>query len=260
MTPWYQRASKKAPRASCSVETFLDACLKDLSDPKLRRKIKDNLSAKERVALNDIINSFENLSIRIRKYDKSLRFVIGNLQHEEAGILQELENGVNYTKIDKPDGIISSVQSKINHWAQTNLEEGNISKDICKFITCPEQNRAAIPKPLYKTHKRDANDHFLNPCPIRTIITACGTPVYNLAKLMQVAISHLVSKSNLPKRNGSTYDVLRRIFVANEEKKYLLNDKSMFVFPDIVKMYPSVDVAEAINDICELYSNDMGEL
>ena len=40
--PWYQGTDRKAPLASPAIEAFLDKCERDLSDPGLRNKIKDN--------------------------------------------------------------------------------------------------------------------------------------------------------------------------------------------------------------------------
>ena len=75
-TPWYSRTTKAAPKASAAVETFLEACLRDLMDPKLRRKIHDNLSVDERNALKDIVKNFPVLNLRIRMEDKGGRFCV----------------------------------------------------------------------------------------------------------------------------------------------------------------------------------------
>ena len=68
-TPWYRNTTKAAPAASPAVETFLSASLRDIMDPKLRRRIKDNLSTEERDALSDIIKKFPEMNLRIRKED-----------------------------------------------------------------------------------------------------------------------------------------------------------------------------------------------
>lgn len=96
--------------------------------------------------------------------------------------------------------------------------------------------------------------------PIRSIITTCGTPICRLAKLLQYAISHHISKETLPFRNESTYDVLKWIANINHNLELPLSNKATFVFSDIVNMNPSVNFEEAIEDICELYEKIPSDL
>ena len=119
------------------------------------------------------------------------------------------------------------------------------------FVTKIDESHPANPKPLYKTHKKDENGKIKNPCPIRNVTVACGTPIANLAKLMQCCISHLTSKELLPLRTSSTNEVLKRIIEMND-KHAPFDENAKLVFPDITAMYPNADVEEAIAIIGEL--------
>ena len=256
ITPWYRRTSNKAPIASHAVEAFLEACANDMLDPSLRSRIKDNLKPEQRQALKDIVNNFSKYDLRVRKEDKGSRFVVVNDGTDSQQIEQNLNSSVNYLKVWK-DPTIDFV-SKIETWADRNFQNGYITEDMYKYITNMPKVHPAIPKSLYKTHKKDEAGQILNPCPIRTIITACNTPIYNLSKFIQQVIAHLVGRKNLPLRSSSSYDILKRITEINEDETIILTSESILVFPDIVSMYPSVDVNEAIEITCDLYSNDKG--
>ena len=255
---WYQRTKAKAPLASAPVEAFLEACMNDLTNPSLRRRITDNLTVKERIAMKDIQHNFGKHDLRVRMEDKGSRFVIVNSQVEKEQILKDLCNQIHYEKVEKDPSV--KFTDVVRKWADRNLDKGDLTQDMHKFVTNSENLHTARPKPLFKTHKRNSNGDIVKPCPIRNVITACGTPVYNLAKFVQTTISHLVCKKNLPLRTGSTSDVLRRIFKFNKNREINLNENSVFIFPDIVSMYPSVDVSEAIDNICDLYEKNQGAI
>ena len=169
---------------------------------------------------------------------------------EDNLIEADLNNEVHYREILSDP--TSEYIEKVTNWADKNLEDGNITKSMHQFVTDIDQSHAANPKPLYKTHKRDVNGEILKPPPIRNVTAACGTPVANLAKLMQCNISHLTTKENLPLRNSSTNQVLRKIIFINENYSPL-SSESILTFPDITAMYPNCDVDEAIQTIGNKY-------
>ena len=258
MKPWYQRTKNKAPLASTAVECFLQACHNDILDEKLRRKIKDNLTADERIALKDISINFPKFNLRVRKEDKGSRFVITNSNLDDDAINSELNDHKQYSRIINDP--LDECNRRVKLWADRNLIANHITKDMHSFVCMDENAHGATPKPLYKLHKRDNNGNILDPCPIRSIITACGTPVYNLAKLCQISIRHLINKKNLPKRNGSTYEVLKWLKETNQKYSDNLPESACFLFSDVVKMYPSVEINEAIENVCALYRSNKGEV
>lgn len=98
--PWYQRSTNITPRASFAVESFLESCERDLIDPKLRRRIKDNLSPAERKALKSICLEFPRFSIRVRKEDKGSRFALVKAHEDDSAIKKVLDNKNNYEKLE----------------------------------------------------------------------------------------------------------------------------------------------------------------
>ena len=68
----------------------------------------------------------------------------------------------------------------------------------------------------------------------------------------------LTDEQTLPRNNKSTNAALRRIIFINENFSPLKED-SILVFPDIVKMYPSTDTDEAVENVKEKYEDKPSE-
>ena len=243
MMPWYQHSEHSPPAASASVEAFMETCLTDMMDPDQRRKIHDNLDPSERAALKDFEMNFPADNLRIRLEDKGPRFVIADGDQEDEMIENDLRNENQFTEL--PADPKEEYRNKLVNWTRKFEDEG-VEKDVATFVIKDlEESHPARPKPLYKTHKLNADGSLKNPVPIRNVSTSCGTPSHNLSKICQVSIKHLTSEESLPRNNKSTNAALRRIIFINENFTPL-NDDSILVFPDIVKMYPSTDVIEAV--------------
>ena len=99
----------------------------------------------------------------------------------------------------------------VKAWADRGLGAKEITVEQHKFVTNLKNTHAAIPKPLYKTHKVDADGVMLDPVPVRNITVGIGTPVHAQSKLCQIGIEHLTSRQELPYRNKSTREVLERV-------------------------------------------------
>ena len=133
----------------------------------------------------------------------------------------------------------------IEAWADTALENGEIDDKQYKFVMNIDDTHHAVPKPLYKTHKKDENGDMLDPVPIRTLTVGCGTPTHPLSKLCQLSIEHLTSKEELPRNLKSTKEVLQVVNEINENNTPL-PDTAQIALCDISKMYPNVDVEEGL--------------
>ena len=136
----------------------------------------------------------------------------------------------------------------IEAWADTALENGEIDDKQYKFVTNIDDTHHAVPKPLYKTHKKDENGDMLDPVPIRTLTVGCGTPTHPLSKLCQLSIEHLTSKEELPRNLKSTKEALQVVNEINENNTPL-PDTAQIALCDISKMYPNVDVEEGLSSI-----------
>ena len=255
-TPWYQNTQRKAPPASPAVENFMDRCYADTMNPNMRNKIKDNLEPEEREALKELRFNFPAQNLRIRREDKGSRFVIADGNEEDRMIEQDLQNEVNFTEI--PHDPREEHIDKLKQWIMEFKNEG-VEDDIEKFVLKGiEDSHPARPKPLHKTHKLDDEGNMQKPVPIRNVSTACGTPTSNAAKVAQTVIKHLTSEEHLPRNNKSTNAALRRINFINENCE-ALDEKAVMVFPDIVRMYPSTDVNEAVEEVRRKHVMDNGD-
>ena len=182
----------------------------------------------------------------MRKEDKGPRFVIEDADAEDERINAELSNDTYYTQVndDPKEQFIEDIKA----WADTALEKGEIDDKQHKFVTNIDDTHHAVPKPLYKTHKKDENGEMLNPVPIRTLTVGCGTPTHPLSKVCQLSIEHLTSKQELPRNLKSTKEALQLVNEINENNTPL-PDTAMIAMCDISKMYPNVDVEEGLTSI-----------
>ena len=254
--PWYQNSEHSPPPASAAVEAYMESCLNDMMDPDQRRKIKDNLKPEEREALKDFRTNFPAENLRIRLEDKGPRFVIADGDKEDEMIENDLLNQNQFVSLQ--DDPKEEYIEKIRNWA-IDFKENGVDNDVAKFVTKDiEDSHPARPKPLYKTHKTNQDGTRVSPVPIRNVSTSCGTPTHNLSKVCQTAIKHLTSEEALPRNNKSTNAALRRIIFVNENLTPL-NDDSILVFPDIVKMYPSTDVVQAVDQVEDKHRDNPDE-
>ena len=116
------------------------------------------------------------------------------------------------------------------------------------FVTNIDETHLAVPKPLYKTHKKDENGDMVSPVPIRTLTVGCGTPVHPLSKLMQKGIEHLTSKEELPRNAKSTQEVLKVVNDINVNNAPL-PDEAVIVLADVQKLYPNVEKEQGLASI-----------
>ena len=89
---------------------------------------------------------------------------------------------------------------------------------------------------------------MMDPVPIRSITVGCGTPVQPISKVCQLGIEHLTSKDELPRNCKSTKEVLETVIEINENNTPLPED-TVIVSCDVSKMYPNVDVEEALSSV-----------
>ena len=89
---------------------------------------------------------------------------------------------------------------------------------------------------------------MIQPVYIRMITFGTGTPIHSLSKLCSKAIEHLVKPEHLPRHSRSTKDVVKRIFLINDQHSPLPAE-SEIVFSDIKSMYPNTDIVEGVAEI-----------
>ena len=151
--PWYQRTSRPAPIArDCpELEAMLAGVERDLFDPDLRKKIKDNLTQEQREFIGEVKNEFPIRDLRVRFEDKGHRFVIADGHTEDEQIEADLQNEEFYRVLDNDP--TENDKQNVQSWADRGLERGEISESQHKFVTSLKEYHPAVPKPLYKTTK-----------------------------------------------------------------------------------------------------------
>ena len=219
---------------------------KDLRNPELRKKMKNNLTQNQMNFIKEVKEEYPRRGLRVRREDKGHRFVIEDSATEDNKILEELSDRVFYR--ETANDPILNYKDEIQQWADNALENDEINVKQHRFVTDIQETHLANPKPLYKTHKKDADGIMLDPIPIRTLTVGCGTPVHPLSKLCQLSIEHLTSKNELPRNSKSTKEVLKVVNNINENNTPL-PESARLVLPDAVKMYPNVDTEEGLSSV-----------
>ena len=246
--PWDKRTNKKAPEAhdAPELEAFFAGIERDLKDLNLRRKVKSNLNENQINFIKEVKEDFPRRGLRVRREDKGPRFVIEDAEAEDNRINDELSNNTYYN--EREDDPKEDFIDEIKFWAAEALENEEINEKQFSFVTDIDDTHLAVPKPLYKTHKKDQNGDMLDPVPIRTLTVGCGTPVHPLSKLCQLAIEHLTSKDELPRNCKSTKEILKVVNTVNETHAPL-PDEAMLALADVVKLYPNTDVEEGLESV-----------
>ena len=55
-TPWYRNTKRPAPKGNPALEAFINACTDDFLDPTHRKRISDNLTRDQRIAITELSN------------------------------------------------------------------------------------------------------------------------------------------------------------------------------------------------------------
>ena len=80
------------------LEAFIAGIEKDVMNPDLRRKIKDNLGPEERAFIKEVKIEFPKKDLRMRFEDKAHRFVIADGATEDELLENDLKNPEYFTE------------------------------------------------------------------------------------------------------------------------------------------------------------------
>ena len=157
--------------------------------------------------------------------DKGKPFVIVDGDVEDKQIEEKLQNPQHYVELDESP--LDEFNEKIEAFAAKGLASETITPEQYRFITNKqpssqtsqeaEELHLANPQPKSKTHKVDDEGKMIEPVDIRLITVGTGTAIHRLSKLCSIAIEHLVKPEHLPRHNRSTKDVVKRIFLINDQ-------------------------------------------
>ena len=246
--PWYKRTTKKAPKGNTALEAFIEACTNQFLDFSKRNKIRDNLSKKQRKALQELKNLPITHNAACRYADKEGRTVITPMEVDDQLILEELNNKDFYDILpsDPTQNTIKIVKDWITKWSS----RGTLTDELVDFITPQKETCPGNIKPLIKTHKK-------RPYPYRLLLSGSGTPTQALSKFVQQCICHLTE--TLPFQVLDTKEFLEKIENINE-KLYPLPDSATFAVCDVVSLFPNVDNNIGIPATLKKLKNNPGNM
>ena len=218
---------KPAPKGNPALEAFINACTNDFVNPNHRRRIKDNLTKNQRIAIQELSNLPLTNNAACRYADKSGNTVITDLNTDDEQIKEKLLDPEAYQIL--PTDPTAFIMEKCSRWAQKWSPV--LTKEIVNFVTGPKNHHPGKCKPLIKTHKDP-------PYPIRLLLTGCGTPIQPLSQFVQQAIRHLTK--HLTYQIQDTKAFLQKIDRINEEFAPL-PQSAVIIACDVKNLYPSVD-------------------
>lgn len=227
--PWYKCSEKSAPRGDAALESFIKKSCEDFVDITKRRKIKDNLTKEQRMAIGELRRLPLTHEAACRFADKSGVTVITSLSEDDRKIKDALNDAQQYDKLTSDP--TQETMDTVNKWADKWGDVGQITEDVRGFVTNIDDTHPAKCKPLVKTHKTP-------PYPYRLLLSGNGTPIQPLSKFVQVATSHVTE--HLPYQIIDTKEFLQKMDEVNE-KVAPLPDTAILAVCDVVALYPSVD-------------------
>ena len=240
LDPPRPKSKWRPPRCSISeVETFLNRIETDLFSYTKRKRVDDNLTQGERLALNDwrkdhLFNLDSDLIIR--QQDKGNRFIIvdkeTDIQKADEQIQRSSFEVVNH------DPTLDHVE-QVKQWTEKWIGRNEIDKNWKDFII-NEEAQPGKNTPLYKTHKQNT--------PVRLLTTGCNTAIENLSRFLEVHSAPLTE--DLPSRIKDTGHLLKLIDEINSKG---LPEGTILVSFDVVNMFPNIDNERGLRTLRTAY-------
>lgn len=218
------RTSSWDPHTSChELELFISKVNRDILNPKNTRKVQDNLSKGERLALKEFKTNHE---IAIRLQDKGSRFVLIDLLDYEEKMLEQLNNPLHYKSLAADLSIEST--NLVTDWSNKRLSRKQITPELAKWVV----NQDAKPGTAFgniKTHKEGY--------PLRLITSCRNTAIERISSFSEFYLKPLTEK--LPSFIKDTSHLLHKINEINLAGP--LPPDTLLVSWDVVAMFPNID-------------------
>ena len=116
---------------------------KDLRNPELRKKMKNNLTQNQMNFIKEVKEEYPRRGLRVRREDKGHRFVIEDSATEDNKILEELSDPFFYREIANDP--IQNYKDEIQQWADNALENDEINVKQHRFVTDIQETHLANP-------------------------------------------------------------------------------------------------------------------
>ena len=225
------------------MEKFLAELYCKLFDPKNRRKVKQNLSREEMLALRKLStwNKDADCPRVIRVQDKGSKFVIDwkskyieNISDyigDRSTFRQEIDNPTEKHKI------------LVNKWAEKWLGVEDITQDEADWVKTPNAKSGYINANI-KTHKKSS--------PCRFIMAANGSPIEYLARWVEWNIKEYAQQHRAYIKD--TKVLLQHIEQLNNTKAPF-SDSSILVSWDIKNFYSNCQTDLCIEAVGKALDN-----
>ena len=189
---------------------------------------KENVSTEQRQFVKELA---KNDSIIIKESDKCKGLVILDKDSYMTKAQTMLNNRDNYERIEKNPVPKVEAKAKIS---LLNAARGKLPDKTIKELT-PGHSRTPVFYGLPKDHKPSV--------PLRPVISACGGPTEKTSCLMERILKQMLKF--VPTHLWDTRDFLEKVAGRGEEQ-HGLPENSIFFSIDVVNLYGSIPVDEAI--------------
>ena len=201
---------------------------------------KNRCAVFSRKDFNNLRNLAQNSELYVTKPDKGNGVVIMNKQDycDKINTILNDETKFSLENIDEKK-LILKLEDKMNETLRSMKNKNIISKDMYESCTMTGSRLGSL-YGLPKVHKDN--------CPLRPIVSACGTHNYKLAKFFVNILSHLDLGPFVIKNSREFVDSI---------KAFTGNNRNFFMCSfDVESLYTNVPVQETIDIILDkLYSN-----
>ena len=213
-----------------AIEKYCEAVKEDIFKG-LRRKVKDNLTPKARLALEDLQEKVRKKEWAVRPADKGGGITVEPFDCMRQDGVKELGDETTFARVEKPgtSRTIREVETKLKEMR----DKGYITTKMRDYMSA-KNTKGGTMKINRKVHKKMKEGRY----PTRVYISGIGTPTEGIAGLVEEELKEGVEAQDSFVQD--TADFLRRV----EEMGKLEEDEFMFTM-DVVALYPSVPQAKA---------------
>ncbi|XP_065682292.1 uncharacterized protein LOC136095515 [Hydra vulgaris] len=217
------------------AETLRQNCSQILTNS-LKLRLKDNLTKQKSLSINKLKNSFNN---KIYPFDKGTGFALLNQKDASLKLEEQIKN------------------SKIIDYNPTSTLTTKFQRQLCKlrkesklhtntyFKMYPSDCNPPRIYGMIKAHKPEKD------YPMRPVVSTINAPPYRSSNYL-VIIQPTLNKNKSRLMSSNSF--------VNEAKQWIIDPKEVLISFDIVSLYPSIPIDEAILVIIDILNADIDDL
>nr|XP_047124319.1 uncharacterized protein LOC105844437 [Hydra vulgaris] len=203
----------------------------------LKLRLKDNLSKQQRISIRKLKM---NSDIKIYSFDKGTVFAL--LYQRDASL--KLEETIKNSRIIDHDPT-PTLTTKFQKQLSKLSKEGKLDTTTY-FKMYPSD---CVPPRIYgmvKAHKPE-KDYLMRP-----VVSTINTPPYGTSEYLVSIIQPTLNKNKNRLINSNSF--------VNEARQWKIDPNEIQVSFDVVNLYPSIPIDEAIPVIIDILNNDIDDL